>query len=270
VNLEEADANLVVLDQNLGFTAQSIGRLSWELDKRGVELLASPSFLGSWSGRLNIERHPTLPLVQLSEPRLTPLGYVFKRLFDVIVTLPLAVLALPAAFLTAIAIKLTSRGPVLYVQPRVGVDGKLFTFLKFRSMYVGADLKRQEVLGRPDEDMPERYRNDPRITPVGRFIRRWSIDEVPQLWQVLKGDMSLVGPRPMLVEELDQLTEDQSRRRLVKPGVTGLWQISGRKDTTWEERMALDLQYIDKWSIGLDFVIVLRTVQVILTGKGSY
>jgi lipopolysaccharide/colanic/teichoic acid biosynthesis glycosyltransferase len=134
----------------------------------------------------------------------------------------------------------------------------------------GADKERLEVLGRPDEDMAARYKKDPRITPVGRVLRRFSIDELPQLLNVIRGEMSLVGPRPMLEEEVAQLEENHQRRHLIMPGLTGLWQISGRKETSWEERMLLDLYYIDQWSISTDIAILLKTFKVVVDGRGSY
>jgi lipopolysaccharide/colanic/teichoic acid biosynthesis glycosyltransferase len=178
-------------------------------------------------------------------------------------------LAIPLGFISVL-VKLSSKGPILFIQPRVGAEGKPFPFYKFRSMRNGADLERLDTLGRPDEDMTERYRHDPRITPLGRILRRFSIDELPQLWNVLTGSMSLVGPRPMLFEELEQLEDFHHRRHLAKPGLTGLWQISGRKDTTWEERMLLDLYYINRWSLSLDLAIIAKTFRVVLSGKGSY
>jgi lipopolysaccharide/colanic/teichoic acid biosynthesis glycosyltransferase len=137
-------------------------------------------------------------------------------------------------------------------------------------MIVGAADLRDDVLGTPDEEMADRYKSDPRIYPFGKFLRRFSLDELPQLLSVIKGDMSLVGPRPLLPDELDLLGNDDHRRHLAKPGLTGLWQVSGRKETSWEERMQMDLHYVHNWSIGLDLGIVLRTIKVVATGHGSY
>jgi hypothetical protein len=137
-------------------------------------------------------------------------------------------------------------------------------------MRPGADTQRLEILGRPDEEMAERYRNDPRVTRVGRILRRFSLDELPQLWCVLVGTMSLVGPRPILPEEASQLGDFHFRRQLAKPGLTGIWQVSGRKDTTWEERMVFDIKYVQDWSIGLDIILIARTFKAVLSGKGSY
>jgi len=137
-------------------------------------------------------------------------------------------------------------------------------------MYVGADAQRDAVIGKPDQDISERYRRDPRITGFGRILRRWSIDEMPQVANVIGGSMSLVGPRPMLVSELPLLDDADHRRHLTKPGLTGLWQVSGRKTVDWEERMRLDLDYVEHWSPALDLVIVARTVKAVLAGDGAY
>lgn len=265
-----ARVDAVVVDQGLHLDNMTIAELSWKLDQIGVELLVVPEFLGVWASRLEMQRHPSLPLIQLAEPRLTPVQGVQKRILDLVLVIPtFIVLSIPLA-IVCLLVKFTSQGPVFFVQPRVGAEGKPFPFYKFRSMRDGADLERLETLGRPDEDMAERYRRDPRITPLGRFLRRFSIDELPQLWNVVTGSMSLVGPRPMLFEELEQLENFHHRRHLAKPGLTGLWQISGRKDTTWEERMLLDLYYINRWSLSLDLAIIAKTFRVVLSGKGSY
>ena len=170
----------------------------------------------------------------------------------------------------AIGVKLSSRGPILYVQQRVGRGGQIIRFPKFRTMYVGADQQRAEVIGVPDEAILDRYRRDPRITPFGRFLRRWSIDEMPQVVNVITGSMSLVGPRPVLLDEMPLLGDADHRRHLTKPGLTGLWQVSGRKTVDWEERMRLDLDYVEHWSPALDLVIVAKTIKAIVVGDGAY
>ena len=176
----------------------------------------------------------------------------------------------PFYLLIALLIKIESRGKLFYTQERIGQDGKLFRFPKFRSMRPGSDAQRLEILGRPDDGMRERYKADPRITRVGRIIRRFSLDELPQLWCVLVGTMSLVGPRPILPEETPQLGDFHFRRQIAKPGLTGIWQVSGRKDTTWEERMAFDIKYVQEWSIALDLILITRTFRAVIGGKGSY
>ena len=177
---------------------------------------------------------------------------------------------LPFMIVAAIGVRFTSRGPIFYMQERVGRGGERIRVAKFRSMYVGADKHRESIIGNPDENITNRYRRDPRITPFGRFLRRWSIDETPQVFNVLIGSMSMVGPRPVLVDELPLLGDADHRRHLTKPGLTGLWQVSGRKEVDWDERMRLDLDYVEHWSPALDLVIMAKTVKAVLVGDGAY
>ena len=173
----------------------------------------------------------------------------------------------------AFAIKLTSPGPVFYRQTRVGIDGKQFRMIKFRSMVADADARRADLLQLERTEGNEvlfKMRNDPRVTRVGAFLRRFSLDELPQLFNVLRGEMSLVGPRPPLPEEVAGYNDDATRRLKVKPGVTGLWQVSGRSDLTWEESLRLDLRYADNWSMMLDLSILWRTVRAVTSGSGAY
>ena len=177
---------------------------------------------------------------------------------------------LPVFLVIALLIKVGSRGPVFFSQDRVGLHGQLFPFFKFRTMIPGADAMRDEALGTPDEDMTDQYRSDPRITRVGHFLRRWSLDELPQLLNVARGEMAIVGPRPMLPREVALLERPHHRRHDATPGLTGLWQVSGRKETTWTERMELDLRYVDEQSARFDLDIIRRTVSVVLRGEGAY
>jgi len=177
----------------------------------------------------------------------------------------------PFLLVIALWIKLYDGGPVFYEQARVGRDGKKFGCLKFRSMVVNADQMLEELRQRNDfDDVLFKLKDDPRITAPGRFLRRFSVDEVPQLFNVLRGDMSLVGPRPPLEAETLRYTPEMMRRLRVRPGMTGLWQISGRSDLTWSETVRLDLYYVDNWSMLQDLVILLRTASVVVSGKGAY
>ena len=206
----------------------------------------------------------------LEEPALRRSKAVYKRGLDIFLSGIALTALMPVMIVIACVVKLTSKGGVFYVDNRVGRGEKVFRFPKFRTMYAGSDQIRLQLLGRPDEEMTERYRNDPRITPVGRFLRRFSLDELPQLWSVFIGDMSIVGPRPILCEEVVQVDELSRYRSIAVPGLTGLWQINGRKTTTWEERMSYDLEYIHMWSPMLDMTLIFRTISVIFSGKGSY
>jgi lipopolysaccharide/colanic/teichoic acid biosynthesis glycosyltransferase len=172
---------------------------------------------------------------------------------------------------TAVAVRCTSRGPVLFRQQRVGLNGELFTLWKFRTMVRDAP-EQKATLSDANEaaGVLFKLRRDPRITPVGRFLRRFSIDELPQLFHVLSGKMSLVGPRPPVPDEVARYEADVHRRLLVKPGLTGLWQVSGRSNLPWDEAIRLDLYYVDHWSPGMDFAILLKTLSAVIRGVGAY
>lgn len=247
-----------------------VRRLAWRLEGPRIDLLVAP-VLGDVAGpRVTMRVAADLPLLHLDEPTLTGPKRLLKRTADVIGATLLLVLLAPFMLLAAVLIKLTGRGPVLYTQTRIGQGGRLITVRKFRTMVVGADRMRGNVIGSPDTGIIDRYKGDPRITAVGRLLRRWSIDETPQFFNVLAGTMSLVGPRPMLVDELPLLADADHRRHLTKPGLTGLWQVSGRKEVDWDERMRLDLDYVEHWSPALDLVIAVKTVKAILSGEGAY
>lgn len=197
--------------------------------------------------------------------------HAIKRGLDVVLT-ALAILAFsPLLLLIVLAVKLTSPGPILHRQIRIGQDGTPFTFLKFRSMYIDAEARKAE-LGDDNEALGPifKIKDDPRITPIGQVIRKCSIDELPQLFHVLSGRMSLVGPRPHLPEEVAAYTGLAIRRLSVKPGITGIWQVSGRSDLDFDTWIELDLKYLDTWSFALDLSILARTVAAVLTGKGAY
>ena len=179
-------------------------------------------------------------------------------------------ITLPLLIAVALAVKLTSRGPVLFIQRRGGLNGRPFPMLKFRTMRADAERERDTLLAANEMDGPVfKIRDDPRVTPLGRLLRRTSIDELPQVANVLLGHMSLVGPRPLPVIEMANVTGPHRRRLSVRPGITCLWQISGRNELGFQEWMNLDLQYVDNWSLGLDFAILLRTVPALLTGRGA-
>jgi exopolysaccharide biosynthesis polyprenyl glycosylphosphotransferase len=196
---------------------------------------------------------------------------LWKRLFDITLSCMMLVAFWPLMLLIAVAVRLSSPGPVLFVQTRIGLGGKPFAMIKFRSMYADAERRRTEVAALSDrEGICVKVRKDPRITPVGRFLRRTSLDEVPQLFNVLAGDMSLVGPRPALPEEVALYPPEAHRRHTVLPGITGLWQVSGRADIGFSEMIDLDLDYAQRSSVLLDLIILLRTVWAVTDGKGAY
>jgi exopolysaccharide biosynthesis polyprenyl glycosylphosphotransferase len=194
-----------------------------------------------------------------------------KRALDIVASSLAIVVLSPVLLIVAFLVKLTSRGPVLYVQQRVGRGGEPFRMVKFRSMYRDAHDRRDEHVHQNIHEGPIfKIREDPRVTPVGRAIRRLSIDELPQFFHVLKGDMSLVGPRPPLPEEFLDYTERERRRLLVKPGLTCIWQVSGRSDVDFETWVDMDLEYIETWSLWLDLKLLAKTLPAVLTGRGAY
>jgi len=199
-----------------------------------------------------------------------PIQWEIKRALDILLSGMALALLSPLLIGTAIAIKLSSKGPVLFRQTRVGLYGRQFHMLKFRSMVVNAEELRAKLAQQNEQSGPVfKLRRDPRITPIGRFIRKFSIDELPQLINVLRGEMSIVGPRPAIPSEVAQYEAWQRRRLSVRPGLTCVWQVSGRNQIGFEEWMYLDMQYIDHWSLAQDLALVLRTVPVVLTGRGA-
>ena len=267
--VERLQCSKVVLSTTGAISNSELEHLLWQLQNSKIEVVIYDQ-LGFAVSQNQIKRYSDINWLGILTPRINDSQRVVKRVFDLALVIPSLILLCPLYLFIAIAIKLNSRGSVLYTQQRLGQDGKLFIFPKFRTMKPGSDKIRLTVLGRPDEDMTQRYKNDSRITSVGRVIRRFSLDELPQLWCVLIGSMSLVGPRPILPEEEEQLGDIHFRRHIAKPGLTGIWQVSGRKDTSWEERMAFDIKYVQEWSLALDLVLIMRTFKAVVRGSGSY
>lgn len=262
-------ATRVLLSEIRDFSPIEVEQLMWAVQQTGAEFVVYDN-LGLATSQSQIKHYDGFTWASFGTAQISDSLRVIKRLFDLVIVIPLIILITPFYLLIAFLIKIESRGKIFYTQERIGQDGELFKFPKFRSMLPGSDAQRLEILGRPDENMTERYKSDPRITRVGRILRRFSLDELPQLWCVLIGTMSLVGPRPILPEEAPQLGDFHFRRQIAKPGLTGIWQVSGRKDTTWEERMAFDIKYVQEWSIALDLVLITKTFKAVLSGKGSY
>jgi exopolysaccharide biosynthesis polyprenyl glycosylphosphotransferase len=239
--------------------------------RRGLPVRLAPTTVQLLSHSLRAVPAPGLPLFELRPPVLSGAAFLAKRVFDLVVgTLILIVLSpLLAAF--AVAIKLEDRGPVIHRSRRVGVDESEFTCFKFRSMRASAETEQQSLEAANEADGALfKMRNDPRVTRVGVIMRRFSVDEMPQLFNVLRGEMSLVGPRPLPVRDYELLDDVQKNRYLVLPGLTGLWQVSGRSDLSFDELVRLDFYYIEYWSIWLDLTILARTVPVVVSGRGAY
>jgi exopolysaccharide biosynthesis polyprenyl glycosylphosphotransferase len=221
--------------------------------------------------RLHVSPVYGLTLLHVSQPTFTGGKWIFKAVLDRLSALLALLVLAPLLLAVAVAIKLEDGGPVLFRQQRVGKAGERFWMLKFRSMVVDAERWRAELDAANEGAGPLfKMRRDPRVTRVGTFIRRYSLDELPQLINVLAGDMSLVGPRPPLPAEVERYGFDARRRLLVKPGLTGLWQVSGRSDLSWEETVQLDLRYVENWSLTMDAAIVWKTAGAVLGGRGAY
>jgi exopolysaccharide biosynthesis polyprenyl glycosylphosphotransferase len=269
--VDAVGADVVAVVSHPDLSGQSLRRLSWALEERSVELVVSPGIVEVAGPRLSIRPVAGLSLLHLERPTLGGARMLVKAVFDRVLGAVLLVLVLPVLALVALAIRLESAGPVFFRQDRIGVAGRRFTMYKFRSM-VGDAEQRRSLLTELDEGngVLFKIRDDPRVTRVGALLRRFSLDELPQLLNVLRGDMSLVGPRPPLPEEVAEYDDDAVRRLRVRPGMTGLWQVSGRSDLSWEESLRLDLRYVDNWSMALDLSILWRTCRAVFRGAGAY
>ena len=245
--------------------------LAWQLEKTGTGLCVAPAVLDVAGPRTTIRPAAGMPLLHVDHPELTGLRWVVKGAFDRVSAAAALVLLAPLMAGIALAIRLGDGGPAIFRQTRVGKDGDLFLVCKFRTMVADAEQRRAELQAHNEGDgLLFKMRNDPRITPVGRWLRKYSLDELPQLWNVLKGDMSLVGPRPALSAEAALYGSYVRRRLVVKPGITGLWQVSGRSDLPWEEAVRLDLRYVENWSFALDLQILWKTTSAVIQGSGAY
>jgi len=221
--------------------------------------------------RVDIEDLGGIPIIGVKEISITGWNLAFKRTSDIVLSLAVLVLLFPLMLLISVAIKLDSPGPVLFKQVRVGRDGRRFVFYKFRSMRQGAEEERPQLADLDETVGPIfKIRRDPRCTRLGRFLRRTSLDELPQLYNVLRGEMSLVGPRPAIPVEVEQYQEWHRKRLEVSPGMTGLWQVSGRSQLTFDEMCLLDIYYLENWSPLLDLKIALKTIPAVLAGTGAY
>lgn len=246
-------------------------RLAWDLEETAAELVVAPVLMEVAGPRLDVSGVLGMPLLRVSAPAFTGGRRVVKEIVDRLAATAILVLAAPVLLLIALAVKLDDHGPVIYRQRRVGRDGETFTMFKFRTMVVGADAVRQDLLAGNEGSGPLfKIRDDPRVTRIGALLRRYSLDELPQLVNVLAGQMSLVGPRPPLQEETEQYEPEVHRRLLVKPGLTGLWQVSGRSELSWEDSVRLDLRYVEDWSLALDMVILWKTLRAVVYGRGAY
>jgi exopolysaccharide biosynthesis polyprenyl glycosylphosphotransferase len=245
--------------------------LAWELEKTGTDLCVAPALLDVAGPRTTVRPTAGLTLLHVDHPQLSGPRQVVKDLFDRCIAAAALVALSPLLLVIAVAIRLHDNGPAMFTQMRVGKDGQEFKIYKFRTMVVNAETRLSELRDKNEHDgVLFKLRGDPRITAIGSTLRKSSLDELPQLINVIRGEMSLVGPRPALPQEAAQYADHVRRRLVVKPGLTGMWQVNGRSDLSWEETVRLDLGYVENWSFALDLQILWKTISVMLHGSGAY
>jgi exopolysaccharide biosynthesis polyprenyl glycosylphosphotransferase len=265
-------ADAVAVSASGAFGADAVRNLGWTLGAAKTELMLAPALTNIAGPRIHTEPVAGLPLIHVAPPQYYAANRLLERVFDLVGAAALLALLLPVFLVTAVAIRVDSRGPVFFRQRRAGLAGRSFTILKFRSMVTDAESQLADLTRHADagNEVLFKLRHDPRVTPVGRIIRRFSIDELPQLLNVITGSMSLVGPRPPLMTEMQLYGPEARRRLLVKPGMTGLWQVSGRSNLAWEETVRLDMYYVENWSLTADLAILWRTAKAVLKSEGAY
>jgi exopolysaccharide biosynthesis polyprenyl glycosylphosphotransferase len=264
-------ADCVILTSTDALPPRMVRRISWSLETSGVDLAIAPALTDIAGPRIHTRPLAGLPLLHVEVPKYEGGAQWAKAAFDFITALVAVVLLSPLLIVIALLIKLTSRGPVFFRQERVGLNGAPFRMLKFRTMVANAEELLPELVAHNEgRGLLFKLKDDPRITPLGRALRRFSLDELPQFFNVLRGSMSVVGPRPPLPSEVAKYEPEVRRRLLVKPGVTGPWQISGRSDLSWEDGVRLDLYYVENWTLMGDLVLIWRTIKAVFTQRGAY
>ena len=261
----------IMVGQSAIISAAELRKLGWALEETSIDLIVAPAVTEIAGPRLKVSNVEGLPLLHLEQPVFSGVSRVTKRLLDLVLSVIGLIVISPFLLIVALMIKFYDRGSIFYSQKRIGQNNKEFSVYKFRTMYEGSHEQRGKVMAETNKD-PRLAKDpqDPRVTKPGLFLRRWSIDEIPQIINVLKGEMSLVGPRPPLAEEVNQYEKSEKRRLLVKPGLTGLWQVSGRSELDWEDAVRLDLYYVENWSLTLDILIIIRTATAVWRGEGAY
>jgi exopolysaccharide biosynthesis polyprenyl glycosylphosphotransferase len=261
----------IMVGQSAVISATELRKLGWALEEKNIDLVVAPAVTEIAGPRLKVTNVEGLPLLHLEQPDFSGASRVTKRLLDLVLSIFGLIFISPFLIVVALVIKVYDRGSILYTQKRIGQNNKEFVVYKFRTMEEGSHQQRAKIMAETNKD-PRLAKDpqDPRITRPGLFLRRWSIDEIPQIINVLRGEMSLVGPRPPLVEEVAKYEKSETRRLLVKPGLTGLWQVSGRSELDWEDAVRLDLYYVENWSLTLDLLIIIRTAAAVWRGEGAY
>lgn len=264
--LSELGADTVLVTSSPELTPRKLRELTWSLESGRYNLMLTPSLTDIAGPRMHARAVAGLPLIHVDIPEFAGLGQVGKRMFDIVGSVTLILLTAPLWMAIAISIRLSGPGPIFYSQERIGQNGVPFRMLKFRTMVPDADRRLTALLEERGLGSTPLFKldDDPRVTSIGRVMRRYSIDEFPQLLNVLRGEMSLVGPRPQIAAEVALYDHAAQRRLIVKPGMTGLWQVSGRSSLTWEEAVRLDLYYLENWSTAVDLIILFRTVRAVI------
>lgn len=270
VILASEDADAVAIDPGEDAANNEVQQLAWHLEGRQIDLLISPGMLDLAGPRLTMRPASGLPLLHLDEAALSRPQRAAKRALDLVVSAIAVVLLSPVFLGAALAIRFTSRGPILFKQTRIGRGGVEFVMFKFRTMRIDAENQREQLRQEFDINDPLfKLESDPRISRVGKFMRRWSIDELPQFFNALGGSMSVVGPRPHPADDVQRYELEAFRRLALKPGLTGLWQVSGRSDLSWSQSIKLDLYYVERWSLLGDLLLMLRTFRIVVSGRGA-
>ncbi|MBD8011311.1 sugar transferase [Microbacterium sp. Re1] len=270
--VEEFDVDTVIITGSDDLPPDRLQTIGWELDARSVDLVVAAALTDIAGPRIHMRQAVGFPLIYVDYPKLTGFRRLLKRLFDIFASIILIFMLSPLMVIVALSVKLSSSGRIFYSQERIGVNGRPFPMFKFRSMIQDADDQLASLLdaqGTSDQPL-HKIQNDPRITPLGRFLRRYSLDELPQLFNVLLGTMSLVGPRPQRAAEVALYDKHHHRRLLVKPGITGLWQVSGRSSLDWDDAIRLDLYYVENWSLVGDLIILWKTVRAVIQADGAH
>ena len=271
--VREHRPDIVLFTAGSSASAEEFRRVAWKLEELEVQVIVVPGVSEISGDRIRMRPVAGLPLVHMDLPRSRKALKKGKRAFDIVASSALLLLLSPVLAVIALSVRCGDGGPAIFTQERVGRGGEPIEFLKFRSMVVDAEARLAALRQRERDrgnDVLFKMADDPRITRVGRFLRRYSLDELPQLWNVLRGDMSLVGPRPALPSEVADYDDDAHRRLAVRPGITGLWQVSGRSDLSWDDTVRLDLFYVDNWSFVQDLLILVRTVRAVVASRGAY
>lgn len=269
--IDRCQADAVAVSAGVQLHPHTIRQLGWELASRNVGLIMAPALTDIAGPRIHTQQVAGLPLIHVTTPTLEGGQRVAKRLFDIVVSGLLILVLSPLMAVVALLVRMDSKGPVLFKQARIGMEGRPFQMLKFRSMVVDAEARLAELEHRNEGNgVLFKLKDDPRITRIGGVLRKYSLDELPQLFNILSGSMSLVGPRPPLPREVEAYEQDVRRRLLVKPGLTGLWQVSGRSNLSWQDSVRLDLYYVENWSLAGDLVIILRTARAVFHSTGAY